>query len=288
MVIRGTDLNLAPVSDPVGAMVLGAHPGNIDTVMVRGEVRRRGGRMVGVDLDRLRGLAAASRDRLLEDDLRRRRDQGMNIDADVIVAGAGPSGLMVAGEVALGGGRVIVLEKRGEPTWARSGTLMPRVMELFASRGLAETVLARAHELHANPFARRGIWAGLRPLDYAALDTEFPYVLMFAQIETERILTEHLAALGGDLRLRSEVLGLDQHADYVEVRYRDPDGTERRLRARWLVGADGSRSVVRQAAGIAFEGTPARRIAVNLSMRFRENPFDEVLTVRDSARRAGR
>jgi 5-methylthioadenosine/S-adenosylhomocysteine deaminase len=74
VVIRGTDLNLAPVSDPVGAVVLGAHPGNIDTVMVRGEVRRRGGRMVGVDLDRLRGLAAASRDRLLEDDLRRRRD----------------------------------------------------------------------------------------------------------------------------------------------------------------------------------------------------------------------
>ncbi len=202
-------------------------------------------------------------------------------DADVIVAGAGPSGLMTACEVALGGGRVIVLEKRGEPSWARSGTLMPRVMEIFASRGLADRVLARAREMHANPFARRGIWAGLRPLNYEVLDTEYPYVLMFAQIETERLLAERLGELGGALRLRSEVTGVAQDDAGVDVRYRDPDGAERHLRARYLVGADGNRSAVRQEVGIGCVGTPAGRIAVNVDA-YATNPFEDVLTVHDS------
>jgi 5-methylthioadenosine/S-adenosylhomocysteine deaminase len=65
VVVRGSDLNLTPVSDPVGAVVLAAHPGNVDTVLVRGEPKKLHGRMVDVDLDRLRQKARASRDRLL-------------------------------------------------------------------------------------------------------------------------------------------------------------------------------------------------------------------------------
>jgi cytosine/adenosine deaminase-related metal-dependent hydrolase len=65
VIVRGSDLNLTPVSDAVGAVVLAAHPGNVDTVLVRGEARKRHGRMVDVDLDRLRQKACASRDRLL-------------------------------------------------------------------------------------------------------------------------------------------------------------------------------------------------------------------------------
>lgn len=73
VIIRGTDLNLAPVSDPVGAIVLAAHPGNVDTVLVRGEVRKRHGRIVGIDLDALRRKAGQSRDRLLEKERARLR-----------------------------------------------------------------------------------------------------------------------------------------------------------------------------------------------------------------------
>ena len=65
VVIRSTDLNLTPVTDPVGAVVLGAHPGNVDIVLVRGKPKKLQGRMVGLDLDRVRQKAAASRDRLL-------------------------------------------------------------------------------------------------------------------------------------------------------------------------------------------------------------------------------
>lgn len=73
VVVRASDLNLAPVSDPAGALVLAAHPGNVDTVMVRGELRKRGGRMVGVDLDLIRRKARESRDRLLEKEMARGR-----------------------------------------------------------------------------------------------------------------------------------------------------------------------------------------------------------------------
>lgn len=66
VIVRGGDLNLAPVSDPAGAIVLAAHPGNVDTVFVRGVARKRGGRLVGADLDSVRKRAAQSRDRLLE------------------------------------------------------------------------------------------------------------------------------------------------------------------------------------------------------------------------------
>lgn len=69
VMVRGTDLNLTPISDPVGALVLAAHPGNVDAVLVRGEFRKRGGKMVGVDIDRIRREASASRDWLLAQDM---------------------------------------------------------------------------------------------------------------------------------------------------------------------------------------------------------------------------
>lgn len=205
-------------------------------------------------------------------------------DTDILIAGAGPSGLMAGCEAALAGARVTILEKRDGPTWSRAGTLAPRVLEIFASRGIVDRILARALELHADPFTRLYIWAGLRPLHYGALDTDYRYVLMFAQLETERILAEHFRALGGDLRLRSEVLGLEQDAAGVRVRYRDDKGEEHTLRGRYLVGADGNKSAVRRAAGIAFEGHPAGRVAVNVDAYTDYKP-KEVLTVSNS--RAG-
>jgi 2-polyprenyl-6-methoxyphenol hydroxylase-like FAD-dependent oxidoreductase len=200
------------------------------------------------------------------------------LEVDVVIAGAGPSGLIVGCEAALGGAKVVVLEKRAGPTWARAGSIAPRVMEIFESRGIADRILARAHELHENPHVRQGIWAGLRPIHYAALDSEYKSILMLTQIEIERLLAEHFVELGGDLRRNSEVTGLTQHDDSVEVAYRDATGTARTIRGKYLVGADGNRSVVRDAAGIGRQGTPARRIAVNVDA-FAPNPTGEVLMV---------
>ena len=198
-------------------------------------------------------------------------------DADVVIAGAGPSGLVVGCEAALGGAKVLILEKRNGPTWSRAGSIAPRVLELLASRGIADKMLARARELHADPHSRKGIWAGLRPIHYEHLDSDYKFVLMFAQIETEKLLADHFRSLGGDLRLQSEVTGIAQDEDGVTVSYRDEAG-ERTVRARYLVGADGNRSAVREAAGIGRTGTPAKRIAVNVDALI-DNPNADVLTV---------
>lgn len=205
------------------------------------------------------------------------------MDYDVIVAGAGPSGLTVGCETALGGARTLILEKRNGPTWTRAGTLAPRVLEIFASRGIADRFLARAQELHANPYVREMIWAGLTGLRYEALDSDHPYVVMFPQLETERLLAERFRELGGEVRLNHEVTGLSQDDEGVEVRFRCGEGGGQRLRARYLVGADGNRSAVRQAAGIAWHGTPARRIAVNVDAKI-HNPYGKGLTVASSER----
>lgn len=198
-------------------------------------------------------------------------------DADVVISGAGPSGLMVGCDAALGGAKVLILEKRDGPTWTRAGSIAPRVLEIFASRGIADKLLKRALELHTHPYAREGIWAGLRKVEYKRLDSDYQYVLMFPQIETEKLLADHFRSLGGEIRLRSEVTGVAQDADGVTVTYKDGDG-EKRVRGRYLVGADGNRSAVREAAGIPRHGTPARRIAVNVDA-FVPHPHAEVVAV---------
>lgn len=200
-----------------------------------------------------------------------------DFDVDVVIAGAGPSGLTVGCEAALGGAKVLILEKRNGPTWSRAGNLAPRVMEIFASRGIIDTVMARAHEIHADPHSRKGIWAGLRPIHYEELDSDYNWVLMLAQNETEKLLAAHFRSLGGEIRLQSEVTGVAQDEDGVTVSYRDAEG-EKTVRGRYLVGADGNRSAVREAAGIPRQGTPARRVAVNVDAIL-PNPHGMALTV---------
>jgi 2-polyprenyl-6-methoxyphenol hydroxylase-like FAD-dependent oxidoreductase len=203
-------------------------------------------------------------------------------DADIIVAGAGPSGLVVSCEALLGGAKVLTLEKRNGPTWSRAGNLTPRVIELFASRGLAEKILGRAFELHAEPRTQSGIWAGLPGLRYESLETDYPFVLFLSQIEIERLLSEHLRELGGDLRLNHEIVGFEQDADGVNVRVRIEGNTTQTFRGRYLIGADGNKSAVRAAAGIAFKGHAATRHAVNVDAKI-NNPYKTVSTVFHSA-----
>ncbi|MDF2117220.1 FAD-dependent monooxygenase [Roseiarcaceae bacterium H3SJ34-1] len=200
------------------------------------------------------------------------------MDADVVVVGAGPSGLMVGAELALAGVKVVILEKRGEPAMPRAGVLHPRVLEIFESRGIADRFLSRARELHAHPEASEVIWAGLPGVRYDRLDSSFPFMLLLAQVETEQILFNRVLELGGVVRRHSEVMAMRQDADGVDVDVSDGGGATRTLRCKYLVGADGSRSTVRQALGIQFLGEEATRTAINVDVRL-ENPWSAPVTV---------
>jgi 2-polyprenyl-6-methoxyphenol hydroxylase-like FAD-dependent oxidoreductase len=169
---------------------------------------------------------------------------------DVIVAGGGPTGVMLAGELRLHGVHVVVLDKETEPTRiVRSLGLHVRSIEVMDQRGLLDRFLA-----HGQQYPLGGYFAGIAKPAPERLDTTHPYVLGIPQPITDRLLTEHASELGAELRRGCELVGLAQDEDGVTAEL--ADGT--RLRARYVVGCDGGRSTVRKLLGVGFPGEPAR------------------------------
>ncbi|MGY4102920.1 rifampin monooxygenase [Nocardia sp. R16R-3T] len=168
---------------------------------------------------------------------------------DVIVAGAGPTGVMLASELRLRGVDALVLEKAAEPTKiVRALGLHVRSIEVMDQRGLLERFLAvgTRHEVG-------GFFAGIDKPWPDRMDTAHGYVLGIPQTVTEHLLTEHATELGVEIRRECEVVGLSQDEDGVSVEV--ADGT--RLRSRYLVGCDGGRSTVRKLLGVGFPGEPS-------------------------------
>ncbi|HKO83702.1 MAG TPA: rifampin monooxygenase, partial [Actinomycetota bacterium] len=170
---------------------------------------------------------------------------------DVIIAGGGPTGVMLAGELRLHGVHVVVLDKETEPTRiVRSLGLHARSIEVMDQRGLLDRFLA-----HGQQYPIRGSFAGINKPQPDRLDTAHPYLLGIPQTVTDRLLTEHATELGAEIRRGCELVGLSQDEDGVTVEL--ADGTQ--LRSRYLVGCDGGRSTVRKLLGVGFPGEPARR-----------------------------
>ena len=169
---------------------------------------------------------------------------------DVIVAGGGPTGLMLAGELRLHGVRVLVLEKDVEPTRVvRSLGLHARSIEVMDQRGLLERFLALGTQ-----YPLGGFFAGISKPVPAGLDTTYPYTLAIPQPTTDRLLAEHATELGAQIRRGCELAGLSQDDDGVTAEL--ADGTQ--LRSRYLVGCDGGRSTVRKLLGVGFPGEATR------------------------------
>ncbi len=169
------------------------------------------------------------------------------MDASVIVVGAGPAGLMLAGELRLAGVDVLVLERLARPTGESRGIgFTIRTMELFDQRGL----LPRFGALETSS---AGHFGGL-PLDLTVLGAAHGAARTVPQSRTEAVLEGWARQLGADIRRGREVTGLTEDRDGVSVTVR---GAERALRARYVVGCDGGRSTVRRLAGFDFPGTPA-------------------------------
>jgi 2-polyprenyl-6-methoxyphenol hydroxylase-like FAD-dependent oxidoreductase len=169
---------------------------------------------------------------------------------DVIVAGGGPTGVMLASELRLQGVNVLVLEKEAEPTKVvRALGLHARSIEVLDQRGLVERFLALGQR---HPVG--GFFAGIAKASPDRLDTAHPFVLAIRQPVTDRLLVERATELGVEIRRGCEVVGLSQDDDGVTVEL--ADGVA--LRSRYLVGCDGGRSTVRKLVGVGFPGEPSR------------------------------
>ncbi|MFF5083660.1 rifampin monooxygenase [Actinoplanes sp. NPDC000266] len=195
---------------------------------------------------------------------------------EVIVAGAGPTGLMLAGELRLHGVDVVVLERDPEPTPnVRALGLHVRSIEIMDQRGLLGRFLERGKQ-----FRLGGFFAGLGTKWPDGLDTAHSYVLGIPQTVVERLLAEHAAEAGAALRRGAEVTGIVQ--DDYGVTAELADGS--RVQGQFLVGCDGGRSTVRKLLGVGFPGEPSRHETL-LGQMEASAPPEEIAAVVAEVRR---
>jgi 3-(3-hydroxy-phenyl)propionate hydroxylase len=171
--------------------------------------------------------------------------RGAKTEHAVAVAGGGPTGLMLAGELALAGVDVAIIERRAtqELDGSRAGGLHSRTIEVLDQRGIAERFLS-----HGRPYPL--VHFHMVPLEISDAPTRHNYTLGLSQRHIERLLAGWAEELGVSIYRRCEVTGFEQDSNGVDVELSDRGS----IRAEYLVGCDGGRSLVRKAAGIEFSG----------------------------------
>ena len=185
---------------------------------------------------------------------------------DVVIVGSGPTGLMLAGELRLAGVDALVLERRPsqELAGSRGGGIHARTIELLDQRGIAERFLAEGKTVQAATF-------GATPLDLGSLPTRHPYTLALFQNHIERLLLGWVEELGVQVKRGVEVTGVSADDDGADVQL----AAGGPVRARFVVGADGGRSVVRRSAGIPMAGPDATRSSLIAEVKVAGEPVQQ-------------
>ncbi len=184
-------------------------------------------------------------------------------DHAVVIAGAGPTGLMLAGELALAGVDVVIVERRPSQDLpgSRAGGLQSRTIEVLDQRGIADRFLAEGQMAQVAGF-------GGTQLDISDFPTRHPYGLGLWQKHIERILAGWVAELRVPIHYGREVTGFAQDDTGVDITLSDGQ----RVRAQYLVGCDGGRSLVRKTAGIEFPGWDPTTSALLAEVEMTEEP----------------
>jgi 2-polyprenyl-6-methoxyphenol hydroxylase-like FAD-dependent oxidoreductase len=181
---------------------------------------------------------------------------------EVLIVGAGPTGLVLALWLTRQGVGVRIIDKTSEPgTTSRALAVQARTLELYQQLDLAEAVVAHGHRVPAV-----NMWVEGRPAARISLEdigsglTRYPFLQIFPQDQHERLLIERLAQLGVEVERNLELLNFIDRADGILARLRDPDGNEQDCEARYIVGCDGARSCVRNVIGSGFPGGTYRQL----------------------------
>jgi 2-polyprenyl-6-methoxyphenol hydroxylase-like FAD-dependent oxidoreductase len=177
-------------------------------------------------------------------------------DAQVLITGAGPTGLVLATWLTRLGVRVRIVDQAAEPgTTSRALVVHARTLEFYRQLGLAEALVEGALEFTSANIWAKGKKAGrvlFGPMGQGL--SPFPYMLIFPQDQHERLLIDRLAETGVQVERRTRLLGFEDSGERVLARLRRPDGTEETCEAAYLAGCDGARSTIRDVLGAAFPG----------------------------------
>jgi 2-polyprenyl-6-methoxyphenol hydroxylase-like FAD-dependent oxidoreductase len=196
-------------------------------------------------------------------------------DVDVLVVGAGPTGMTAAGDLARAGRSVTVLERRPviNPS-SRAFATMARTLEVLDARGIADDLLAHAHKAPGVT-----IFGGAR-IDLTHLDSPYQFVMITPQANVDQALGAYAVAQGAEIRRGIDVVGLVQDADSVTVTARDADdGQQTRWRTKYLIGADGAHSTVRTLLGVDFPGKTVLSSIVLADVKLAHGPTGAGLTL---------
>jgi 2-polyprenyl-6-methoxyphenol hydroxylase-like FAD-dependent oxidoreductase len=180
------------------------------------------------------------------------------MDTDVLIVGAGPTGLMLANQLGRRGIRARIVDRHTGPSLeTRALGVQARTLEIYSHLGIAEQALQLGKRATGANMWAQGRRRTRLPLGDIGRDlSPYPFLLILGQDDNERLLAEALKSWGMMVEWNTELIGLAQNTDYVIAKLRQSDGTIREVTAAWVAGCDGARSAVREMNGIGFQGAP--------------------------------
>ncbi|HXV39904.1 MAG TPA: FAD-dependent monooxygenase [Steroidobacteraceae bacterium] len=186
----------------------------------------------------------------------------MNPSTEVLVVGAGPTGLMLATQLGRRGIRAKIIDRHTGPAeQTRAMGVHARTLEIYEKLGIAGRALELGRVMEAGNIWVRGRPKARIPLGVMGKGvSRYPFMLMLGQDDNERILGDRLRDFGVAVQWQTELLALERQPDHVVAQLRGPDGSVRTVTARYVAGCDGARSAVRELSGIGFPGAPYEHV----------------------------
>jgi 2-polyprenyl-6-methoxyphenol hydroxylase-like FAD-dependent oxidoreductase len=184
------------------------------------------------------------------------------MDTDVLIVGAGPTGLMLANQLGRRGIRAMIVDRHSGPAQqTRAMAVHARTLEIYSKLGIAERALALGKQGNAANMWAEGKRRARIPIgDIGKSLSPFPFVLMLGQDDNERIMGERLRDWGMAVQWNTELVSFEQAPDRVTATLKQPDGVTRKLIAAYIAGCDGGHSTVRERSGITFPGAPYEHV----------------------------
>lgn len=181
---------------------------------------------------------------------------------EVLVVGAGPTGLMLANELARRGvGALVIDRKEGPSVRTKALGVQARTLEIYSHLGIAERAVELGTRTAALTLWVNGRRAARVPLGDIGRDlSPYPYVLILGQDDNEMLLGEALRGRGADVLWNTELVALAQGPDHVSATLKAADGSTFEVKATWVAGCDGAHSAVRGLTGIGFPGAPYEHV----------------------------